>query len=52
MGVPCKLGEHGIEQILEIRLMDQEQAEFQKSADAVKAQAELVEESLLHSGVS
>jgi len=52
MGVPCKLGEHGIEKILEIRLTEQEKAEFQKSANAVKGLAELVEESLLHSGVS
>jgi malate dehydrogenase len=52
MGVPCKLGEHGIEKILEIRLTEQEKAEFQKSANAVKALAELVRENLLHSGVS
>ncbi len=52
MGVPCKLGEHGIEQILQIRLTDQEKADFQESANAVKALAEVVEESLLHSRVS
>lgn len=36
MGVPCKLGESGIEQIMEIKLTKQEQVEFEKSASAVK----------------
>ena len=36
MGVPCKLGECGIEQIMEIKLTKQEQVEFEKSASAVK----------------
>jgi malate dehydrogenase len=36
MGVPCKLGECGIEQIMEIKLTKQEQLEFEKSAGAVK----------------
>lgn len=40
VGVPVKLGAKGVEQIVEIRLTDQEQALLQKSADAVK---ELVE---------
>lgn len=48
MGVPCKLGEYGIEQVLEIKLTEQERAAFQNSADAVKALAEVVDENLSH----
>jgi malate dehydrogenase len=40
VGVPVKLGRNGIEQIIEIKLTDDENAALQKSADAVK---ELVE---------
>ncbi|HZZ38545.1 MAG TPA: malate dehydrogenase [Acidobacteriaceae bacterium] len=36
IGVPCKLGSRGIEQILEIRLSAEEDAALKKSADAVK----------------
>ncbi len=36
IGVPCKLGAGGIEQIVEIKLTVQEQAALQKSADSVK----------------
>ncbi len=50
MGVPCKLGEHGIEKILEIKLTEQEQAEFRRSASAVKALAEFVEDKLSQPG--
>jgi malate dehydrogenase len=39
VGVPCKLGANGLEQIIEIKLTADEQAALQKSADAV---AELV----------
>ena len=39
VGVPCKLGTNGLEQIIEIKLTDEEQAALRKSADAV---AELV----------
>jgi malate dehydrogenase len=39
VGVPCKLGANGLEQIIEIKLTAEEQAALQKSADAV---AELV----------
>ena len=35
-GVPCKLGKGGVEQILEVKLSDAEQAALQKSANAVK----------------
>jgi len=36
VGVPCKLGAHGIEQIIEIKLTPEEQAALKKSADSVK----------------
>ena len=36
VGVPCKLGAKGLEQIIEIKLTADEQAALQKSADAVK----------------
>jgi malate dehydrogenase len=35
VGVPCKLGAKGIEQIIQIKLTAEEQAELQKSANAV-----------------
>ena len=35
MGVPCKLGANGLEQIIEIKLTAEEQASLKKSADAV-----------------
>src|SRR5712664_1566048 len=35
VGVPCKLGSNGLEQIIEIKLTTEEQAALQKSADAV-----------------
>jgi malate dehydrogenase len=34
-GVPCKLGRRGLEQIIQVTLTAQEQAELKKSADAV-----------------
>src|SRR5271170_8081601 len=36
VGVPCKLGERGLEQIIEIKLTKERSAALQKSADAVK----------------
>jgi malate dehydrogenase len=36
VGVPCKLGSRGLEQIIEIKLTAEEQAALQKSADSVK----------------
>ena len=36
VGVPCKLGERGLEQIIEIKLTKEEDAALKKSADAVK----------------
>ena len=35
VGVPCKLGANGLEQIIEIKLTDEEQAALKKSADSV-----------------
>ena len=36
VGVPCKLGAKGLEQIIQIKLTAEEQTALQKSADAVK----------------
>jgi malate dehydrogenase len=36
LGVPCKLGEGGLQQILEVELTDAEREALQKSADAVR----------------
>jgi malate dehydrogenase len=36
VGVPCKLGARGLEEIIQIKLSSEEQAALQKSADAVK----------------
>jgi malate dehydrogenase len=36
MGVPCKLGPRGIEQIVELDLSDDEQEALRKSAGAVR----------------
>jgi malate dehydrogenase len=36
VGVPCKLGAQGLEQIIEIKLTVEEQAALQRSADSVK----------------
>jgi malate dehydrogenase len=36
VGVPCKLGSNGIEEVVQIKLTAEEQAALQKSADAVK----------------
>ncbi len=36
VGVPCKLGTRGLEQIIQIKLTSEEQAALKKSADAVQ----------------
>ena len=36
LGVPVKLGRRGVEQIIEIALLDEEKAALEKSADAVR----------------
>ena len=40
IGVPGKLGEEGVEQIIEIKLTDEEEKALRHSADAVQALAE------------
>jgi malate dehydrogenase len=42
MGVLCKLGAAGLEQIVEIKLNDEERAAFQKSAAAVKELCDVI----------
>jgi len=42
MGVPCKLGQAGLEGILEVQLTAEEKAALQKSADSVKQTMEAV----------
>jgi malate dehydrogenase len=42
IGVPVKLGANGIEEIIEITLLDEERAALEKSADAVKELKELL----------
>jgi malate dehydrogenase len=36
LGVPCKLGRRGLEQVLEVELTDDERAALVRSADAVR----------------
>jgi malate dehydrogenase len=36
LGVPCKLGRSGLEQIIEVELTAQERAALEKSGDAVR----------------
>jgi malate dehydrogenase len=42
VGVPCKLGARGIEQIIEIKLTREEHAALQKSAAAVKELVDII----------
>jgi malate dehydrogenase len=42
VGVPCKLGAKGLEEIIQIKLTPEEQAALQKSADAVKELVEVI----------
>ena len=42
LGVPVKLGEHGMEEIVPIKLSKEEKDAFDKSAEDVKAQLEVV----------
>jgi malate dehydrogenase len=42
-GVPCKLGRKGLEAIVDITLTDQERADLQKSAEAVRAMQTMVD---------
>jgi malate dehydrogenase len=43
--VPVILGKNGWEKILDFKLSDEEQAEFNKSADSVRAMNEVLKES-------
>jgi malate dehydrogenase len=40
IGVPVKLGKGGIEEVIQIKLTDEEQAGLNKSADAVRSLVE------------
>jgi malate dehydrogenase len=42
VGVPCKLGARGLEQIVQVKLMPDEDAAFKKSAAAVKELIEVI----------
>jgi len=42
VGVPCKLGARGLEQIVQVKLMPDEDAAFKKSAAAVKELVEVI----------
>ena len=42
IGVPCKLGEAGMEQVLEIQLTDEERAGLMRSAAAVKELCDVI----------
>ena len=43
VGVPCKLGAAGIEQIYQIRLTDEETAALHKSASSVKELVDVIQ---------
>jgi malate dehydrogenase len=43
VGVPCKLGSNGIEQIYQIRLTDEETAALHKSAASVKELVDVIQ---------
>ncbi len=42
VGVPCKLGRAGLEQIIEVKLTAEERAALQRSADSVKELCEVI----------
>lgn len=46
VGVPCKLGANGVEQIIEIKLHDDERQALQKSIDAVSELVEVMKKNL------
>ncbi|MFO7767663.1 MAG: malate dehydrogenase [bacterium] len=43
LGVPCKLGSEGVEQIFEVELSDEDQKALRTSADHVKEQLEMLD---------
>jgi malate dehydrogenase len=42
VGVPCKLGARGLEQVIEIKLTPEEDTAFRKSAAAVKELVDVI----------
>ena len=46
IGVPCTIGKNGIEEILDLKLDDDEKLKFKNSADSVRAMNESLEENL------
>ncbi|MFA6333958.1 MAG: malate dehydrogenase [Bacteroidales bacterium] len=44
IGVPVVVGRHGWERVVELKLNEEEQAQFQKSADAVRATNDVLKE--------
>tara|TARA_A100000164_G_scaffold177281_1_gene157442 strand:- start:109 stop:1041 length:933 start_codon:yes stop_codon:yes gene_type:complete len=46
IGVPCTIGKNGIEEILDLKLDDDEKFKFKNSADSVRAMNESLEENL------
>ena len=47
MGVPVKLGAHGIERIFQVRLRPDEQAALQKSAGAVQELVDVIKQKIV-----
>ncbi len=46
IGVPCTIGKNGIEEILDLKLNDEEKLKFKNSADSVRAMNESLTENL------
>ena len=46
IGVPCTIGKNGIEEILNLKLNDEEKLKFKNSADSVRAMNESLQENL------
>ena len=46
IGVPCIIGKNGIEEILDLKLNDEEKLKFKNSADSVRAMNESLQENL------
>lgn len=46
IGVPCTIGKNGIEEILDLKLNDEEKLKFKNSADSVRAMNESIQENL------
>lgn len=46
IGVPCTIGKNGIEEIIDLKLNDEEKLKFKNSADSVRAMNESLQENL------